>query len=68
MTEQNEMAQDAKRPIDRLVMHRWGPNEGGYRLCKNCGTAEHKKPFDSYRYWFAGVGYESDPGCRHIGA
>lgn len=48
---------EANRPVDRVVIpHHWGRNEGG--------TAEHKKPFEGFRYWFAGVGYTSEPKCR----
>lgn len=54
-------------PVERRVIpHRWGADEGGYRLCLDCGTAEHKNPFGGYVYWFSGVGYENDQGCRDV--
>lgn len=43
--------------------HDWD-NKSGYKVCKTCGTAKHKKKFEGFKYWYAGVGYESDPGCR----
>ena len=54
-----------KRSVDRVVMpHQWGIDEGGFRLCINCGTAEHKKPYQGFHYWLTGIGCQSDPGCR----
>lgn len=59
------LAKEGNRPVDRVVMpHNWGRNEGGYKLCVKCGTAKHSKPFEGFKYWFSGVGYHSDPGCR----
>jgi hypothetical protein len=57
--------QNGNAPVERnVIRHRWRTNEGGYRLCLDCGTAEHNRPFEGFIYWFAGVGYISDPGCR----
>jgi hypothetical protein len=51
-------------PVERTVIpHNFGADEGGYRVCINCGTSEHKREFEGGRYWFAGAGYSSDPGC-----
>lgn len=54
----------AAGPHERFVIqHEYGENEGGYRLCKKCGTAKHHRKFEGFRFWFAGVGYESEPEC-----
>ena len=65
MNKQTENTPEVERPVDRIVRpHHWGHSEGGYRLCLYCGMAEHKKPFQGYKYWFAGAGYVDDQGCK----
>lgn len=35
-------------------------------VCSNCGTSKHKKPWNGFKYWFAGVGYIQQPTCRLV--
>jgi hypothetical protein len=50
--------------VDTLVsVHSYRAAQG-CKICAKCGTAKHSKPFEGFKYWFAGVGHDKEPECR----
>ncbi len=48
------------------MTHEWGVDEGGFRLCINCGMTKHDRAFYGYTYWLNGTGNESAAPCKVV--